>query len=172
MGTLLFIIAGFISILIHELGHALMIKKYKLPTEIVLSSFGGYATYPPGILTRLQSFLVTLAGPGIQLIFGLTLYFVLPYFSLPNSMIQTFFFYLIVVSIFWAVLNCIPVIPLDGGRMLEAVMGPRRIKTTLMISMMVAVAACVLGFSYGQPFLGIFMAMFAFQNYQAWERFK
>jgi Zn-dependent protease len=172
MGTLLFIIAGFISILIHELGHALMIKKYKLPTEIVLSSFGGYATYPPGILNRLQSFLVTLAGPLIQLIFGLTLYFILPYFSLPPSMIQTFFFYLIVVSIFWAVLNCIPVIPLDGGRMLEAAMGPRRIKTTLMISMLVAVAACVMGFLYGQPFLGIFMAMFAFQSYQAWERFK
>jgi stage IV sporulation protein FB len=172
MGTLLFMIAGFISILIHELGHALMIKKYKLPTEIVLSSFGGYATHPAGILTRLQSFLVTLAGPAIQLIFGFALYFIIPYFNLPDSMIQIFFAYLIGVSIFWAILNCIPVIPLDGGRMLEAAMGPRRIKTTLMISMLVAIAACVLGFSLGQPFLGIFMAMFAFQNFQAWEQFK
>lgn len=171
MGTLLFVLAGFISILIHELGHALMIKKYKLPTQIVLSSFGGYATHPGGILTRMQSFLVTLAGPLIQLVFGLALLMARPYLNLPDSMIQIFYFYLIVVSIFWAVLNCIPVLPLDGGRMLEAAMGPRRMKTTLLISMLVAAAACVYGFSIGQPFLGIFMAMFAFQNYQAWERF-
>ncbi len=145
MGTLLFVIAGFISILIHELGHALMIKKYNLPTEIVLSSFGGYATHPAGILTRKESFLVTLAGPLIQAIFGLALYLAIPYINLPNSMILTFYIYLMVVSIVWAIFNCIPVIPLDGGRMLEAAMGPRRIKTTLMISMLVAVTACVVG---------------------------
>ncbi len=172
IGILLFVMAGFVSILIHELGHALMIKKYKLPTQIVLSSFGGYATHPAGILTRMQSFLVTLAGPAIQLIFGLILLFARPYLNLPDSMIQTFIFYLIVVSIVWAVFNCIPVLPLDGGRMLEAAMGPRRMKTTLMISMLVAVAGCIVGFTLQQPFMGIFMAMFAFQNYQAWEKYK
>lgn len=172
MSMALFVMAGFISILIHELGHALMIKKYKLPTEIVLSSFGGYATHPAGILTRKQSFLVTLAGPGIQAAFGFAILFTMQHLDLPNTMIRMFFGYLIVVSIVWAVFNCLPVLPLDGGRMLEAAMGPRRMKTTLMISMLVAVAACVAGFSYGQPFVGIFMAMFAFQNYQALERFK
>jgi stage IV sporulation protein FB len=172
MDILLFVMAGFISILIHELGHALMIKKYKLPTEIVLSSFGGYATYPIGILTRLQSFLVTLAGPLIQFVFGIAMFFIIEFSNLPDSMIQTFFSYLIWVSLIWSVLNCVPVIPLDGGRMMEAILGPRRIKTTLLISMLVAIAACVYGFSSGQTFLGIFMAMFAFQNFQAWEQFK
>lgn len=172
MDILLFVMAGFISILIHELGHALMIKKYKLPTEIVLSSFGGYATYPMGILTRLQSFLVTLAGPLIQFVFGIALLFMLPVFHLPESMIEQFFSYLIGVSLIWSVLNCVPVIPLDGGRMMEAILGPRRIKTTLLISMLVAIAACVYGFSSGHTFLGIFMAMFAFQNFQAWEQYK
>ena len=172
MGMALFIMAGFISILIHELGHALMIRKYKLPTEIVLSSFGGYATHPAGILTRKQSFLVTLAGPAIQAAFGLIVLYITPYLNLPNSMIQLFISFLIVVSIAWAILNCVPVLPLDGGRMLEAVLGPRKIKLTYTISMLVAVAACVYGFSAGQPFIGIFMAMFAFQNYQTLERFK
>lgn len=172
MGTALFVMAGFISILIHELGHALMIKKYKLPTEIVLSSFGGYATHPAGVLTRKQSFLVTLAGPLLQAIFGLAVYLLVPYINLPSGMIWLFIVYLYGVSLFWAILNCIPVLPLDGGRMLEAVLGPRKIKLTLTISMLVAVAACVLGFSLKQPFLGIFMAMFAFQNYQALERFR
>ena len=172
LGTALFVMAGFISILIHELGHALMIKKYKLPTEIVLSSFGGYATHPAGILTRMQSFLVTLAGPAIQLAFGFTVFFIASNVKLPNSMITMFIGNLIWVSVAWAILNCVPVLPLDGGRMLEAVLGPSKIKLTITISMLVAVTACVFGFLKGQPFLGVFMAMFAFQNYQALERLK
>ena len=67
----LFVLAGFVSVLIHEMGHALMIRKFKLPTQVVLAAFGGYATYPPGILTRKQSFIVTAAGPVIQLVFGI-----------------------------------------------------------------------------------------------------
>jgi len=172
MGMALFVMAGFISILIHEMGHALMIKKYKLPTQIVLSSFGGYATHPSGILTRKESFLVTLAGPAIQLAFGFAVLLMEPYINAPSFMIILFIKFLAGVSIFWAVLNCIPVLPLDGGRMLEAVLGPRKIKLTYTISTLVAVAACVYGFSMGQPFIGIFMAMFAFQNYQTLERFK
>ncbi|MGJ8656551.1 MAG: site-2 protease family protein [Akkermansiaceae bacterium] len=172
MGTALFVMAGFISILIHELGHALMVKKYKLPTQIVLSSFGGYATHPAGVLDRKQSFLVTLGGPALQAAFGLLLYIIAPYLNLPSYMIQLFIGFLIWVSLAWAILNCIPVLPLDGGRMLEAALGPRKIKLTLTISMAVAAASCVLGFTMKQPFLGIFMAMFAFQNYQALERFK
>ena len=105
MGTALFVIAGFISILIHELGHALMIKKYNLPTEIVLSSFGGYATHPAGILTRKESFLVTLAGPAIQLAFGLAVYFLAPYLNLPNFMMQLFISFLYGVSIFLSLIH-------------------------------------------------------------------
>jgi stage IV sporulation protein FB len=172
MATALFVLAGFISILIHELGHALMIKKYKLPTQIVLSSFGGYATHPAGVLDRKQSFLVTLAGPAIQLAFGFAVLFLFPIELLPNYMMLLFVQFLYGVSIFWAILNCIPVLPLDGGRMLEAALGPRRIKLTITISMGVAVAACLYGFSQREPFLGIFMAMFAFQNYQMLERYK
>lgn len=168
----LFVMAGFISILIHELGHALMIKKYKLPTQIVLSSFGGYATHPAGILSRSQSFLVTLAGPLLQLILGLAVYFSMPHLMLPDTLIWYFVRTLAGVSIFWAILNCIPILPMDGGRMLEAALGPRRIKLTLTISTLVAVVCSIIGFMIGSILIGIFMAMFAFQNYQTLERFK
>lgn len=68
--VVMFVLAGFISILVHELGHASMIRKYGLPTEIHLVAFGGFARYPSGQLNRKQSFLVTAAGPGIQLALG------------------------------------------------------------------------------------------------------
>jgi len=164
--------AGFISILIHELGHALMVKKYKLPTEIVLSSFGGYATHPGGVLDRKQSFLVTLGGPLLQAVFGLALYYILPHLILGATLVVYFLGTLTGISIIWAIFNCVPVLPLDGGRMLEAALGPRKIKLTLQISIAVAIILAIFGFTKNEPILGIFMAMFAFQNYQAYERCK
>ena len=168
----LFTMAGFISILIHELGHALMVKKYKLPTEIVLSSFGGYATHPGGVLDRKQSFLVTLGGPLLQAVFGLALYYILPQLNLGATLVVYFLGTLTGISIIWAIFNCVPVLPLDGGRMLEAALGPRKIKLTLQISIAVAITLAIFGFTKNEPILGIFMAMFAFQNYQNYEQFK
>jgi len=168
----LFVMAGFISILIHELGHALMVKYYKLPTNIVLSSFGGYATYPPGVLSRKESFLVTLMGPLSQAVFGFALKYSVQYMNLPNTMILQLVDFLIFVSIFWAALNCVPVLPLDGGRMVEAALGPRRIKITIIISLASAVILCILAFKFKFIFGGIFMAMFAWQSYQMLEQYN
>jgi len=165
-------LAGFISILIHEFGHALMIKKYKLPTQVVLSSFGGYATHPAGILDRKQSFLMTLAGPAIQATFGFAVLYTAPYLNIGGTLVEYFIWILAIVSLYWAALNCLPIIPLDGGRMLEAALGPRRIKLTLQISIAVAVIVAAISFMRRDTFLGIFMAMFAFQNYQTYEKFR
>ncbi len=170
----IFVFVAFLSILIHELGHALMIKKYGLPTQIVLASFGGYATHPAGILTRQQSFLVTLAGPLLQFTLGYLVYYLVTrnHIDIPNNKMALMVFYFHVVSMFWAVFNCVPVLPLDGGRMLEAILGPKRIKLTLIISMISAGIIGILGLTNGFIFVGIFMFMFGWQNYQAYERFK
>jgi hypothetical protein len=67
----------------------------------------------------------------------------------------------------WSI-EMLPVLPLDGGRILQTLLGPRRIKLTLMISMAVAVGVGLLYFSKtGDPLLPIFMAMFAYQSFQA-----
>ena len=168
----LFVFVAFLSILIHELGHGLMIKKYGLPTQIVLASFGGYATHPAGILSRLQSFLVTLAGPLLQGSIGYLVYYLVDnnMIVLPPNKMDLMVRYFYVVSIFWAIFNCVPVLPLDGGRMVEAALGPKRIKLTLMISMVTAGILALLGLMYGQVFVGIFMLMFGWQNYQAYNQ--
>ncbi len=168
----IFIMVAFVSILIHEMGHALMIRKYKLPTQIVLTSFGGYATHPVGHLDRLQSFLVTLAGPLVQFVFGLTIFLVFKNTPMPNPLMATFVNYMSGMSIIWAVFNCLPILPLDGGRMLESAMGPRRIKLTLIISMITAVIIAIIGMVNGAIFVTVFMTMFAWQNYQAYEQYK
>lgn len=125
MLVVVFMFAAFLSVLIHELGHALTIRRYGLPTAITLQAFGGFATYPAGRLDRKQSFIVTAAGPGVQFVFGVTLILIKTVLPVPEgSLFGPFMFYLISVSLIWSILNCLPIYPLDGGQMLAAVLGP------------------------------------------------
>lgn len=168
--TLIFVLAGFISILVHELGHALTIRKFGLPTEITLHGFGGYATYTPGRLTRLQSFLVTAAGPGLQIMLALVLIVLSGFIPIPGkSLLHILVENLIWVSIFWAILNCLPVYPLDGGQMMAAVLGPRREHLVYLFSVFLAVFIGIVSFFFKFLFLSLFMVLFAVQNWQMYQ---
>lgn len=164
----LFLMAGFLSILIHELGHALTARKFGAYSEITLQAFGGYAAYHGVRLTRPQSFAVTAAGPLLQIVAGLAVYLSFPLLP-PVSreiayLLQTFVW----ISIFWAVLNMLPILPLDGGQLLNAVLGPQRIRVTLWVTI---ICACVVGILMyqrtGSIIFPIFLAMFAWQAWQA-----
>ena len=164
----LFTLAGFISILVHELGHALTARRFGASSEIVLQAFGGYAAYSGVRLTRPQSFAVTAAGPAIQILLGLAIYFSLPHLPEVNPDAVYFIITLMGISIFWAVLNLLPVLPLDGGRMLDSILGPERIKITLWVTIIVAVLAALLALKTTHSILfPIFLGMFAWQAWQA-----
>ena len=168
MRVLLFMGAGFLSILIHELGHALMIRRYGYQTEIVLIAFGGYATCPVGAFTRKQDFLVTLAGPLVQFAAGVGVWFLLQSGIAGSSsqllhLLNSFF----LVSIVWAIFNCFPIMPMDGGKMLLALVGPRFEKAVYITGIVCALTLGFLGLAYLKTFLlPIFMGLFAYQNWQ------
>lgn len=166
LATALFVLAGFISILIHEMGHALTIRKFGLPTQITLSTFGGYATHPAGILSRKQSFIVTAAGPALQIVFGILVLLIAKNMTYPSLQIYHFVYWLWKVSLIWAIFNCLPIFPLDGGQMLASILGPRRAKALHITGIVCAVVVGILGFSAGYMIAAIFMALFAWQNYQ------
>lgn len=169
--VLIFMLAGFISIMVHELGHALTVRKYGLPTAITLQAFGGYASFPAGQLNRKQSFLVTAAGPALQLALGLLLLIVYRMVPIPEaSLLKALLFNLISISIIWAILNCLPVYPMDGGQMMAAVLGPNRAHFVHLISAVVAVSIGLASYYYLNSFLlPIFMALFAWQNWQSFQ---
>ncbi len=136
---ILFLIAGFISILVHELGHALTAKAFGKRVEIVLQAFGGYAAYSGGApLDRWRTFLVTAAGPALQIVLGLAVYLFAKSFPGMSREATYFMTVLYAISFIWAILNLLPVLPLDGGRILQTILGPSRIKLTLLISIAVA----------------------------------
>ena len=168
---LIFMLAGFISILVHELGHALTIRKFGFPTEISLHAFGGYATYPPGRLSRKQSFLVTAAGPGLQILLGLFLFILIRFVPIPQgSLLNVLVLDLLWVSVVWALLNCIPIYPMDGGQMMAAALGPRRENLVYLISAILAVVIGLASIRFlNSLLLPIFMGLFAWQNWQAYQ---
>jgi stage IV sporulation protein FB len=167
LGVALFVMAGAISIFVHELGHAFAGRYFGAKPHIVLQSFGGYAAFPGSYFSRLQNFLVTAAGPAAQLCLWLLATVVLKYVPMPSAPISLFFGAMATVSLFWALLNLIPVYPLDGGQMLFSVLGPQQHKLALKISIGVAVIVAVYSVVSGFGiFLPIFMGMYAFQNFQ------
>lgn len=169
----LFVLAGFVSILVHELGHALVGRSFGSPTAITLQAFGGYAAFPAGIFTRKQSFLMTAAGPFFQIVLGIVALLISIYVPLPPTQIKIFVHFLIIISFFWAILNLIPVVPLDGGRLMESILGPKRIRLTLTISIVVAVIAALLMYNKTGSFIfPIFLGMMAYQNWQALQQLR
>ena len=167
---LLFIIAGFISILVHELGHALTAKYFGKRVEIVLQAFGGYAAYSGGApLSRPQSFMITAAGPAIQIVLGFIALAFARQFDTMSPQAIYFLGTLSGISFFWAILNLLPVLPLDGGRLMETMLGPRRIRLTLQISIAVAVGIAILSLALfkGMIILPIFMGMMAYESYKS-----
>lgn len=164
----LFVLAGFFSVLIHELGHGLTIKKFGAPTEIVLQAFGGFATYPPGLFNRKQDFLVTAAGPAIQLLLGGIAFVVHQNLSveIAQTMGGYFLFVLCWISLVWALFNLLPIFPMDGGQLLNAVLGPRRKSVTHIVGILAAVGLAVLAIKLQFFIATLFMAYFAYQNFQ------
>lgn len=109
-----------ISVLVHELAHALTAKIYGWPTEkIVLNLWGGHTQFESFTASPGRSVLVALAGPAANFVLAGGAWLVLANASL-GSVAE------ILINIFmWAnfligVFNVLPGLPLDGGRMVES----------------------------------------------------
>jgi Zn-dependent protease len=109
-----------ISVLVHELAHALTAKIYGWPTQkIVLNLWGGHTQFDSFTATPGRSVLVALAGPAANFVLAAGAWLVLNGASL-GSVAE------ILTNIFmWAnfligVFNVLPGLPLDGGRLVES----------------------------------------------------
>jgi Zn-dependent protease len=110
------------SILFHELAHSLLALHYRIPVvQIVLHLFGGLAQIARDPERPVQEFWIAIAGPissgVLALGFGL-LGAAFGFTSLPGAM----FGWLSSVNITLAVFNLVPGFPLDGGRVLRAIL--------------------------------------------------
>ncbi|MGE3248589.1 MAG: site-2 protease family protein [Hyphomonadaceae bacterium] len=118
-----FLAAILSAILIHEFGHAGVAAALKLPSKrIVLSFMGGHVEFAHPPRTRWHDIAVSAAGPLANLATAAVLFPLMPQFGALPPYVALFFANLFVVSAFLGVLNLLPGFPLDGGRILTALL--------------------------------------------------
>jgi Zn-dependent protease/CBS domain-containing protein len=115
-----FVVLLYVSVLIHELSHSLVARGYGLPVRrIVLWPLGGVSEIDREAPTPGREFAIAAAGPALSLVLGgigWGLYQV-SYTGISGALIRQLVFANIIVGLF----NLLPGLPLDGGRMLRAV---------------------------------------------------
>ena len=170
-GVAVWIAMVFLSILIHELGHALVMRRFgERRAEIILYAFGGLAI-GSAWRTRREQILISAAGPALQIGAGLLLWFATSTLHIESSLLRFAIGSFLFISIFWGALNLLPIIPMDGGRISEAAFGPAKERLALTISLVCAVAlALYMGISQGQLFAALFFGMLAYNNWQRLNR--
>lgn len=175
-GTAIWGVVIFVSVLVHEYGHALTALLFGQEAEISLVGMGGLTKREGPKLGRWKEFLIVLNGP----LAGFALFF-LSYFLLtivPRN--QTVLIYALDVALnvnlFWTILNLMPVFPLDGGHLmkilLERVFGIRGIQLAFILSMALAVILGIYFFLIQQLLMGALFFMLAFESYRAWADVK
>ena len=153
----IWVVAAFVSVLIHELGHALAFRYFGIESHIVLYHMGGVAVPTAGFafqrggarrrLSHADQICISAAGPLLQflsaiLVGGIAIYMGvkvpmlsafmelvgfkpgelgwLPAGELPkNAWVYAMVEFYVLISVWWPLFNLLPVMPLDGGHIVQ-----------------------------------------------------
>nr|WP_164883370.1 site-2 protease family protein [Streptomyces sp. S10(2018)] len=119
--SLFFAIAFYASVLVHELAHTVAALRFKLPVRrIQLQFFGGVSEIEKEAETPGREFVLAFVGPLLSLVLSGVFYAALLPVE-PDSVPGVLLAGLMVSNLIVAAFNLLPGLPLDGGRMLRAV---------------------------------------------------
>ncbi|MEZ0320957.1 MAG: site-2 protease family protein [Thermus sp.] len=158
----------FLSVLLHELGHALAARRFGVETRrITLWLLGGVAQMERIPKEPAKELTIALAGPAVSLVLALFFHLV----QSPGGALGFLTHYLALVNLMLALFNLLPALPLDGGRVYRALLAWRKpyilaTRQALALSQAVALALGLLGLLAFNPFL-ILIALFVYMASRA-----
>jgi Zn-dependent protease/predicted transcriptional regulator len=167
----------FAIIVLHELGHALAARRFGIRTrDIVLLPMGGVARLDRVPDDPRQELLIAIAGPTINVVLAALLFVVVAItwgiagISQFNFGPQHFLVSLFWVNVMLAAFNMLPAFPMDGGRVLRAMLASRidYVRATQIAARIGQAAGWLFGLIglFGNPFL-VFVGLFVWMGADA-----
>ncbi len=166
LGTAALIIILFGSVMVHEIGHALVAEHYGIGTRnITLHLLGGFASLEKEPTEPREEIYIALAGPAVNLLLVL-LGLILLHWGVPYSTEFT------VINAIMGIFNLVPAYPMDGGRVLRALLNYRygyvkatsiALKVTAFFSVGFIAAGCWYHW-IGLIFVGVFLMFITYSS--------
>lgn len=198
----LWVVAMLLCILLHEIGHAVVMQAYGFAPSIVLYSFGGLAIPHAGRSGVRRpgpwgEMLISFAGPASGFLlaaalllpiyylaihhphdYGLGRYFhVVPYVVVPSHFFQNFLNDVLQITVLWGLLNLLPIYPLDGGQIAQQIFvlnNPRdAIRQSLMLSVIAGGMMVAIALIQWKSFyLALFFGYMTYSNFMTLQSYQ
>jgi Zn-dependent protease/CBS domain-containing protein len=182
LANVLLVLAIFLCVVLHEYGHALTARRYGIQTrDITLYPIGGIARLESIPTNPWQELAIALAGPAVNVVIGAALYLVLslggwwvsgarldsPHVGFLQAVAK--------LNLYLAAFNLLPAFPMDGGRVLRALLATRfdyvrATRAAASLGQAIALMAGILALLNQMPFyvlLAVFVWFGAAQEAQA-----
>ena len=201
VNSLIFVAVVFVSVLVHEFGHALMQRYYGGHPWITLYGLGGLASCDDCDRSPGAQILILLAGPGAGfLLAGLVVAFLaslgrvagfdldlmpvqwtpfdLPYYQANNKLSpqDELIWDLLLVNILWGLINLLPVYPLDGGQIAREVFTLRAARAGIIRSLQLSIATAAVVACYAllqkQVYVGLMFGFLAYGSFRALSEYR